>query len=149
MLVKVYNLFRNLFPKRKSHSEQALADLYKNAPKGNMSSAESYRTFDAANPYLRGQAMPGVRDYVSPVCGDRLLATLNNDDGLESDQEYYYITHDNGRDFRVWKFKRPKKQTEEEIVKAYYEHPYGFRSWLEERCIESQEHDWVKQNEEK
>lgn len=144
MLVKLYFSLRKLFPKRKTYAEQALADLYKNAPKGNMRSAESYRAFDAANPYLRGQPMSGPRDYVSPICGDRLLATLNNDDGLEADREYYYITHDNGRDFRVWKFKRPKKPTEEEIVKAYYEYPYGFRAWLEEKGIQDQEHDWMR-----
>ena len=75
-----------------------------------MSSAESYRAFDAANSYLRGQPMSEPRDYVSPICGDRLLANLNNDDGLEADREYYYITHDNGRDLRVWKSKRERWQ---------------------------------------
>ena len=37
MLVKLYQCLRDLLPKRKSHSEQALADLYKDTPKGNMS----------------------------------------------------------------------------------------------------------------
>ena len=143
MLVKIYNLFRNLFPKRKSHSEQALADLYKNAPKGNVSSAESYRAFDAANPYLRGQVMPGVRDYVSPVCGDRLLATLNNDDGLESDQEYYYITHDNGRDFRVWKFRDRKSQQKKKLLKRITNIRTASDHWLEEKGIQDQEHNWM------
>ena len=46
MLVKLYNIFLSLFPKRKSHSEQALADLYKDAPKGNMTSDEVNKIFD-------------------------------------------------------------------------------------------------------
>ena len=144
MLVKLYFSFRKLFPERKSYPEQALKDLYEKAPKGKVSSAEVHRVFDETNPYLRGQSMPSPRDYVKPICGDRLLATLNNDDGLEADREYYYITHDNGRDFRVWKFERRKKPTEKEIVKAYYEYPYGFRSWLKERGIEDQEHERMK-----
>ena len=42
------NLFcsESFFPKRKSHSEQALADLYKDATEGNMTSNEIDKVFD-------------------------------------------------------------------------------------------------------
>lgn len=144
MLVKIYALLRSRFPKRKSHSERALADLYKNAPKGTISSAEVHRAFDETNPYLRGQPMPGPRDYVEPICGDRLLATLNNDAGLEADRKYYYITHDNGRDFQVWKFAKPKHLSEDEIIEAYSGNSPGFRSWLNDQGIYDTEYNWMK-----
>ena len=46
ILAKIYFAPRVLFPERKSHSELALADLYKDAPKGNMTSDEVYKAFD-------------------------------------------------------------------------------------------------------
>ena len=88
--------------------------------------------------------MPGPRDYVKPICGDRLLATRNNDDGLEADRWYYYITSDNHKDLRVWKFVKPNHLTEQQIVDAYHLYSPGFRGWLSDNGIEDEEHDWMK-----
>ena len=108
-----------------------------------MSSTEAHRAFDVANPYLRGQQMPGPTDYVSPICGNRLLSALNNDEGLEADNEYYYITSDNHKDLRVWKFVKPSHLTEQQIIEAYHAHNPGFRSWLSNNGIEDEEYDWM------
>ena len=82
-------------------------------------------------------------EYYALVCGNRLLANRGNDDGLEIDEEYVYLTHDNGKDLRVWRFLIPEHLSEQELTDAFYQHHPGFRSWLADQGAADEEYEWM------
>ena len=91
---------------------------------------------DAGNPSISSNQKEITSMLIGipgPVVGDRLIASrYGNDDTLETDDEYYYFTHDTGGDLCAWKFKRPPRVTEQQIVDAFKTQS-AFLRWMSEK----------------
>ena len=87
-------------------------------------------------------AQPNSNVSGQPVIGTRILATrYGNDDTLEADENYYYFTHDTGGDLCAWKFKKPKRVSEKQMVEAFNT-KQAFLGWIESKGADPQVTPW-------
>ncbi len=72
----------------------------------------------------------------SPVVGKRLIASrYGNDDTFEADDEFYYFTHDTGGDLCAWRFKKPDRVNEQQMLQAF-QTERNFLQWIQSKGSE-------------